>query len=341
MTSQLPLPNFDRPNAFASGNTLVVALQGWNDAGESASAAVSELQDQLDVDLLVERLEDEDYFDYTVARPRVELGGDGQRVIRWPGATIAGPVRGGRIYTLTGVEPNFRWRRYASEVIAACERVDISSIVLVGALLADAPHTRDILVYLSSDDEGPQRELDIEGSTYEGPTGVLSAIAEEAHRAGIEVVSMWASVPHYAQSPELPNPKASLSLVNELAKLLKVDISSDHLRDDASAWEERVTEAVESDDELRGYVEYLEQTRDVVDSEAATGEAIAAEFERFLADGNEPTARGGGKAQLGDLSSSAKDAPGRDDSRDDAADDGPNSDDEPDSNGEPDSSEDR
>lgn len=301
MTSQLPLPNFDSHAPFAAGNTLVIALQGWNDAGESASTAVQELQEQLNIDLLIERFESEDFFDYTVARPRVELAGDGRRVIRWPGATLAGPVRDGRVYTLTGVEPNFRWRRYASEVVAACERLDVSSIVLVGALLADAPHTRDILVYLSSDDEGPQEELDIEPSSYEGPTGILSAIGEEAHGAGIQVVSMWASVPHYAQTPELPNPKATLSLVNELAKLLKIDLKSDHLREEASTWEERVSEAVEADDELRGYVHYLEQARDVVDSEEATGDAIAAEFERFLADDKNSSARPGGHATRGDV----------------------------------------
>lgn len=303
MTSQLPLPNFDSHTPFAAGNTLVVALQGWNDAGEAASSAATELQEQLNIDLLVERFESEDFFDYSVARPRVEFAGDGRKVIRWPGATLAGPVRGGRIYTLTGVEPNFRWRRYASEVVAASERIDISSIVLVGALLADAPHTRDIQVSLSSDNEGPQHELGIEASAYEGPTGVLSAIAEEAHGAGIQIVSMWASVPHYAQTPELPNPKATLSLVNELAKLLKVELKSDHLREEATTWEERVSEAVEADDELRGYVEYLEQTRDVVDSEEATGDAIAAEFERFLADGRDTQNRAGGHATRSDSGS--------------------------------------
>lgn len=284
MTSQLPLPDFDGPAAFAAGKTLVIALQGWNDAGEAASSAVAEVQEQLNIDLLVERFESEDFFDYTVARPRVEFAGDGRRVIRWPGTTLAAPVREGRIHTLTGVEPSFRWRRYASEMIAVCERIDISSIVLVGALLADAPHTRDILVHLSSDDAAAQHELGLESATYEGPTGILSVLAEEAHSAGIQVVSMWASVPHYAQTPELPNPKATLSLVTELAKLLKIELNADHLRVEASDWEQKVSEAVEADDELSGYVKYLEQTRDVVDSEAATGDAIAAEFERFLAD---------------------------------------------------------
>ncbi|WP_345961036.1 PAC2 family protein, partial [Gulosibacter sediminis] len=99
MTSQLPLPNFDSNTPFAEGNTLVIALQGLNDAGEAASSAATELQEQLNIDLLVERFESEDFFDYSVARPRGEFAGDGRKVIRWPGATLAGPVRGGRIYT--------------------------------------------------------------------------------------------------------------------------------------------------------------------------------------------------------------------------------------------------
>jgi len=38
---------------------------------------------------------------------------------------------------------------------------------------------------------------------------------------------------------------------------------------------------------LAGYIEQLEQSRDATDSEAASGDALAMEFERFLATQNE------------------------------------------------------
>lgn len=288
MTQAAPSP---RPsNSFRAGNLLVVALQGWNDAGDAASNAVWELQHQLGIEMPFERIDDEDYFDYTVVRPRLEFDAEGRRRVRWPAANLTGSTIG--LYTLTGIEPNFHWRRFAAHIIDLAEALKVRGLVLVGSMLADTPHTRDTPVSKTSDDRGPQQEFDLEPPRYEGPTGILSALDERAHDAGMQVVNMWASVPHYAQTPDAPNPKATLALVGELAELLGVELRTDHLREQTRLWEQRVSEAVAADDELRAYVEYLERNRDMVDSEAATGEAIAAEFERFLARGAHGPSKG-------------------------------------------------
>lgn len=284
-----------RPTSFRAGRTLVLAMLGWSDAGEAASEAVNELQRHIGVNRVVRRIDDEEYYDYSTLRPRSEFNANGDRVIRWPATTFAGPIipqsieEAGRapdvhrIYTLTGHEPSFRWRAYAREVIDAIARESISRVVIVGALLADTPHTRDIQVFLTSDSAEVRTDLGIDGSKYEGPTGVPGVLAHAAREAGVQVVSMWASVPHYTSNAETASPKAQLAIMDALTELLGFEFDRGELLAEAIAWEQQITDAVESDEDLKTYVRYLEDARDVVDSEAATGDAIAAEFERFLA----------------------------------------------------------
>ena len=281
--------------SFSTDRTLLVALRGWNDAGEAASTAVTRVEEGEDLDRLVVTIDDEVYFDYAVARPRVETAADGRRVLRWPGVRIAG-ARGDveqRLYTLTGIEPSLRWRSFAAEIVNACRIEGINNIVIVGALLADAPHTRDIRVSVTSDDPQVRSLLGIDPSTYEGPTGIPSVLAEAARAVGMRVVSLWAAVPHYTSAgTDWHAPKATLALLDELAKLLEIEFDRSDLEEEAEIWEDRVDDAVAADDELVAYVRYLEDARDVMDSEAATGDAIAAEFERFLAKDDDPDAGG-------------------------------------------------
>lgn len=283
------------PTSFRAGRTLVLAMLGWSDAGEAASEAVNELQRHIGVNRVIRRIDDEEYYDYSTHRPRSEFDANGDRVMRWPATTLSGAIIPQsvedaqqspdvhRIYTLTGTEPSLRWRSYAREVIEVIERESITRVVIVGALLADTPHTRDIQVFLTSDNAQVRHELSVEESKYEGPTGVPGVLAHAAREAGIQVVSMWASVPHYTSNAETASPKAQLALMDKLTDLLGFEFDRSELLAEAITWEQQITDAVESDEDLKTYVRYLEDARDVVDSEAATGEAIAAEFERFLA----------------------------------------------------------
>src|SRR5215218_807850 len=89
---------------FRGGSVLIVAFEGWNDAGEAASGAVRAVRDQLG---LVPRLEvePEDYFDYQFNRPSVSTNDDGSRVLEWPSVTLFAPPDGVGIHVLLGTEP--------------------------------------------------------------------------------------------------------------------------------------------------------------------------------------------------------------------------------------------
>lgn len=293
---------------FRDGRLLVVAFEGWNDAGEAASGAVKALKEVLDV-VAVADVDPEDYYDFQLNRPLIELDDDGKRRLRWPGVTLYGPanddglprdaapervldVSGANhdnIYLLLGTEPSRGWRTFATETMDQALTADITGIVILGALLADVPHSRPITVHASSENQQVRDELGVERSTYEGPVGILSVIASAAEEVGIPVVSLWASVPHYVHNA--PSPKATLALLDKLEEFVDVTIPRGDLVDEARAWEDGIDALADDDDEMKSYIVSLERARDAVEAPEASGEAIAQEFERYLrkrGDGDPP-----------------------------------------------------
>jgi hypothetical protein len=283
-----------------SGRLLVVAFEGWNDAGEAATGAVTTLKDLLDLYPMFE-VDSEEYFDYQFNRPTATQDDDGNRLLVWPSVTIYGPtaVRTTRspdlaedaeltvsgdndsnIYLLLGTEPSRGWKTFTREIMAMVEETGVTGIVFLGAMLADVPHTRPISVSVSSENAAVRSMLGVERSSYEGPVGILSVLGQAAEAIGIPTVSIWASVPHYVHNA--PSPKATLAIIDKLEEIIDVVIPRGDLVDESAAWESGIDALANEDEDMASYISQLEAARDTVDSPEASGEAIAQEFERYL-----------------------------------------------------------
>lgn len=280
---------------------LVVAFEGWNDAGEAATGALRVIDEVLGTTPLV-TVDPELYFDYQFSRPQAYLDESGARRIRWPSAVLSGPQRAGdvptevpeadpllpntrtdnegNIFLLVGAEPSRSWQAFISEILDAALAYDIGRILLVGALLSDAPHTRPITVEVTSENAQVRSELDIERSTYEGPVGVLTALGIAAEAVGIETISVWAQVPHYVHNS--PSPKAVLALLDTLEEHLQIVVDRGNLMAESEEWERGVDALAAQDSSMAEYIRTLESARDTVTAPEASGEAIAQEFQRYL-----------------------------------------------------------
>jgi proteasome assembly chaperone (PAC2) family protein len=260
---------------------VIAAFEGWNDAGEAATALVDHLAMIWDAEPIA-ALDPEDYYDFQVNRPRVVVD-DGRRRIHWRTTRILLAQRttlGRDVILIQGVEPSFRWRAFVIEIMEFAHAVGVNTVITLGALMADVAHTRPIPVTATSDDEATLHRYDLEASRYEGPTGIVGVLADAAAQGGLESISCWAAVPHYAG--HTPSPKATLALLARLEELLDAPIDHVDLDEDARAWERGVDELAEGDEEVAEYVGALEDAQDTADLPEASGEAIAREFERFL-----------------------------------------------------------
>lgn len=258
---------------------VVVAFEGWNDAADAASAVVEHLASTYPCEQVFE-LDSDDYYDYQIVRPRV-VHDDGERQIIWPAISVRVahlPQRD--VMLVSGPEPNLHWQRFCQALVSAFRSFEPELVILLGAMLTDAPHSRPLPVTGTTGDHGLARALGLEASNYEGPTGITGVLGEACRRAGLREVSLWASVPHYVATP--PNPKATLALISRVEDLLDEALKLDDLPELAQAWQRGVDELAAEDTEISEYIESLEAQQDQSELPAVTGDVIAAEFERYL-----------------------------------------------------------
>ncbi|QIK73542.1 PAC2 family protein [Propioniciclava coleopterorum] len=242
---------------------VVFAFSGWNDAGDAATGVVDHLSDVYDTDYGFS-LDADEYYDLTQNRPVVVREGD-HRTVQWATTEVLIAHLGERdVVLVNGPEPNFRWRGFSAALVSAFRSIKPERVIAMGAMLADAPHSRAVPI---SED----------GTDYVGPSGIVGLLASACADAGLNVTTLWASVPHYVSDP--PNPKATLALISRLEEFLDEPVDHGDLAAAAALWETRVDELVSEDVDIVEYVRELESRYDTAE---ATGEEIAQQFERYL-----------------------------------------------------------
>jgi predicted ATP-grasp superfamily ATP-dependent carboligase len=262
---------------------LICAFRGWNDGGQGASLAAGYLARAWDATQFAD-VDPEEFFDFQVTRPQVTLMDGEQRKIEWPETAFhyaSIPDLDRDAVLLLGIEPNMRWGRFTNLIADLVSSLGVELVVTLGSLLADVPHTRPSPVTGSGSDDDLIKEMGLERSRYEGPTGIVGVLHDALHARGIPAVSLWAAVPHYVSLA--PSPRAALALCERLGTLLGVTLDLDELREAADAYAEQVSAAVASDAETSAYVEELEQRSDEFEEEnIPSGDTNAAELTRFL-----------------------------------------------------------
>src|SRR5256885_2056089 len=265
---------------------LLAAFEGWNDAADAASTAARYLRDRWAARPFAE-VDPEEFYDFSSTRPQVRLVDGLTREIVWPANELsAASLPGERhdIVVLLGVEPQLRWRTFSEQVIGAARELGVEMVITLGALLADVAHTRPVQVTGTAADQTLVERLRLQRSRYEGPTGIVGVLHAACNAAGIPSASLWAAVPHYVAAT--PSPKAALALVRRTAGLLATQLTTTDLEILAASYERQVTEVVASDDDVSAYVQQLEERGDEDDeleeADLPSGDALAAELERFL-----------------------------------------------------------
>ena len=273
----------------------IAGFEGWNDAGEAASGVINHLGIAWQA-TPIGAIDPEEYYDFQVNRPVVEIeDGRTQRLI-WPTTRIslarAEPSGLPRdVLLIHGIEPNMRWQAFSGELVDGLASLGVELVIVLGALLAETAHTRPVPVSIGSSDPVLVDGSGLSRVDYKGPTGIVGVLQHACAAVGIETVSLWAQVPHYVAQP--PSPKATLALLRCVEDVLDLPLPLADLQEEARAWERGVDELAQSDAEVAEYVRTLEEAKDATDLPEASGDAIAREFERYLR-------RRGGTGEPGD-----------------------------------------
>ena len=262
---------------------MIAAFEGWNDAAESASAAVDYLGNTW-MERGFASIDPEEFYDFTVVRPEVRLIDGETREINWRTTRFAVANATGSTHDVVlvhGIEPNNRWRTFCDNVVAVAQELDVELVLTLGALAAEVPHTRPVQVTGTGSDPELIDKLDLKRSRYEGPTGIVGVLHTRFAAAGIKSASLWAAVPHYVS--QQPSPKATLALAQRASEIIGASLLATDLEIAVASYERQVNDMIDADEDIASYVHGLEQVIDDGEDEFGRDRLdIAAEAERFL-----------------------------------------------------------
>ena len=269
----------DRP--VLNDPVALIAFEGWGDAGESASLAAERFIDTADNDRIVAKFDPDEHFDFQMRRPMVFVNEQGTRQIDWPENSIH-VVRnhGHDLVVVLGEEPNYKWKTFTTELVGALQALGVKKAITLGAFIGQVPHTLPVPLVGSATRPDALAGHGLTPSGYEGPTGIVGVLNHALGNAGIEVISVWAAVPHYLSNQDYPPAVEALTI--KASELLGMSVDIGDLSTQSRQFRDTVDEAIEANTELQEYVEQLEIEAAEGDGEKA--ERLVEEIEDFLKD---------------------------------------------------------
>ena len=274
-------PELDAP-------VLVVAMEGWIDAGVAGATAASHLLATVPTEALV-RFDADALVDYRARRPtlRVEDGLNAGLTWSEPELRVGQDRIGNWVLVLTGAEPDMRWHAFTDAVVELSRRLGVRLACGLGAFPAPVPHTRPVRLASTATQRHLAEMVGFVPGTIDVPAGIGAALEAGFAAADIEAVGLWARVPHYVSA--MPYPAAAAALLDGLAALAGIELDTRELHAAAALASARIDELIANSDEHTALVRQLESAADMGETgspldptDLPSGDEIAAELERFL-----------------------------------------------------------
>jgi len=271
-------PDLDHP-------VLIVALEGWIDAGAGAETARDILLDQLDT-RLVATFDTDTLLDYRARRPIMHLHDGVNTGLTWSSIELhaATDRSGNDLLILAGVEPDHAWKQFCREVVDLAVELGARLLCGIGAYPAAVPHTRPTMLSATASDDDLAAAVGLIRGSIDVPAGVEAALEEECKRVGLPAVGLWAQVPHYASAMSFPG--ASLALLEGLERVAQLEFAHGDLVSETATTKTRLDSLVADSEEHLEMVRQLEAHADQLRADGGdrlpSGDELAAELQRFL-----------------------------------------------------------
>ncbi len=265
--------------------TMLVALTGWMDGGHVSTGTVKRLMDQRSAPKVAE-IEPDLFYIYNfpgsmeiaaLFRPEVKFRhGLIRGTLEMPTNEFFCDAEANLLFFL-GKEPNLRWQAFADGIFTVARHAGVKRIVFVGSFGGTVPHTREPRMFASISDKSLTPTVKSQGfrlTPYEGPASFSTLLLSQAGQHNMEMLSLVAEIPGYLEGI---NPLSIEAVTRRLGRILNQSVDLDALRKASNAWELKVTEAVEKDEDLAKTVRKLEQEYDddLIERETEQGMAEA------------------------------------------------------------------
>lgn len=274
---------------------LLVALEGWIDAGLSANVAANALITEANP-VTIAAFDTDRLIDFRARRPILHLRDGVNTGLTWPFVEVRHTrnVSGRDLLMLVGHEPDMHWHAFVAAVVGLSGELGVQSMVGFGAYPFATPHTRPSRLSITANTPDLAGRLPYLRNSLDVPAGVEAALERRFFEVSVPAVGLWAQVPHYVSN--MPYPPASVALIDGLGDLTGMRFAVPDLRQQAAAHAGKLDQLVARSDEHVDMLRQLEEAFDA-DTQSAhpaapqpamppaaipSGDELAAELERFL-----------------------------------------------------------
>jgi hypothetical protein len=291
----------------AIGLPMVLSLDGFLDAGNATARAVQHLLDQgsarasapasggpvlatFDVDAL---------HDYRARRPPMSFVHDHYEAYEAPRLVVRllHDQAGNGFLLLQGPEPDHRWEAFCLAVREVVERLEVTTVLSLGAVPMAVPHTRPIAVTPHAnrpellDAESPWRgELRI-------PSSAQALLEVRLGEWGHDALGFVVHIPHYLA--QLDYPRGTLTLLGRAAGALGLTLDVSGVEAEAADRDAEIARYLANNEEVSSIVTALENQYDAFDrgqedsllaegQPLPTAEELGEQFQQFLSDLEDP-----------------------------------------------------
>ena len=283
---------------------LVASFVRKNGINTTAAAALMHRIRSHDLQPIAQ-FDPEQFFDFTQSRPQVRNEGE-QRVIEFPRNRVhlERATEGGRdALIVSGIEPHLRWRHFSEELTSFARSFDVEAVLILRSFPANVPHTRPVLLRLTTTSEELSGELGLPQlqPSYEGPIDIGEVVASELAASGVAIGGMTVLVPNYLGV--VPNPMAVLGVTRTLDRLIGAETPTGQYEEAADNVRAQADEQMQASAEVREAVEAMEEQYESIagaagaagaageeDSDLPSVSDLLEDVERFLSnEGDRPS----------------------------------------------------
>ncbi|WP_445256623.1 proteasome assembly chaperone family protein [Nocardioides aurantiacus] len=276
----------------SDGPVLLVALEGFLDAGNASAHAVEHLLGD-DRGRVVASFEVDELYDYRARRPPMTFSEDhyGDYVAPRLVVRLLEDELGAPYLMLSGPEPDIRWEGFARAVRMVVQHFGVRLVVSLGSVPMAVPHTRPVQLT----NHATSARLLVQENVWKGeirvPASAQSLLELRLGEWGHDAMGFVAHIPHYVA--QFPYPQAALALLEGVEDVTGLQWETEPLRQAGEARQVELATQIADSDEVREVVTGLEQQYDAFHTDSAnllaedqplpSGEELGEQFEQFLA----------------------------------------------------------